>query len=676
MKFTTPLAAFLLLSASLFTACPSALAAGEGQGQGDFPDPREAAPKDLNSDFTFTPPATREAWEARAARVRMQVKVALGLYPLPTRMPLNPVIHGKRELDGYTIEKVYFESAPGFFVTGSLYRPVGVTGPVPGVLCPYGHWEDGRFLRMTDGEVKRDLASGAEVDEAAARSPLQARCVHLARMGCVVFHYDMIGCADSIQLPHELAHRFKQQRPDMNAAEGWGFFSPQAEGRLQSIMGLQAWDSIRALDFLTSLPDVDAARIGVTGASGGGTQTFILGAVDPRPAVIFPAVMVSTAMQGGCTCENASLLRVGTGNVELAALFAPKPIGMTAANDWTKEMTTKGFPQLQELYRLTGAPDNVMLNSRTEFPHNYNLPNRLAMYRWMEKHLKTPRPAPAAESPFTLLAPADLTVWDAAHPAPKAADKDIERRVLALWDADAAHQFEGNPELIDEALPVLLGRTWAEAAAGPFQWKPDDNRTETTGGTLRIAGTLTNSTTHEKVRATFLYPQNWSGSVLIRLTAPGTDVTKDAAAQKALAAGTAVGFPELFQPHGLLTGEIRRVAQDRDFLGYTDGYNIAPIASRAHDVMSVLAWVKQHDRKPTTIDVDADAALVPETALALTQAPRGLVREVRLASADFRFASLTNPFDAHLLPGAVKYGDLPAFIQRIEAERVITPAKP
>src|ERR1051325_815746 len=101
-------------------------------------------------------------------------------------------------------------------------------------------------------------------------------------------------------------------------------------------MGLQTWNSIRALDFVTSLPDVDASRIGVPGASGGGTQTFILCAVDPRPTVAFPAVMVSTAMQGGCTCENCSLLRVGTGNIELAALMAPRPLGMSGADDWTK----------------------------------------------------------------------------------------------------------------------------------------------------------------------------------------------------------------------------------------------------------------------------------------------------------------------------------------------------
>ena len=172
-------------------------------------------------------------------------------------------------------------------------------------------------------------------------------------MGIVAFNFDMLGYCDSQQISFAVAHRFAKQRPEMNAAENWGLFSPQAEAHAQSVMGLQTWNSIRALDFLETLPDVDAKRIGCTGASGGGTQTFILGAIDPRLAVACPAVMVTTAMQGGCTCENASLLRIGTGNVEFAALFAPKPLGMTAANDWTKEMATKGFPELQKHYALS-----------------------------------------------------------------------------------------------------------------------------------------------------------------------------------------------------------------------------------------------------------------------------------------------------------------------------------
>src|SRR5262249_37329260 len=151
-----------------------------------------------------------------------------------------------------------------------------------------------------------------------------------------------------------------------------GFLDAEAELRLQSFMGLQTWNSIRALDFLLSLPEVDPQRVGVTGASGGGTQTFMLYAVDDRPAVAFPAVIVSTAMQGGCIWENCSYLRQGIGNIELAGLFAPKPLAMSGADDWTIDIETRGLPQLKELYRLYGAEDKVLAKCYPQFQHNYN----------------------------------------------------------------------------------------------------------------------------------------------------------------------------------------------------------------------------------------------------------------------------------------------------------------
>jgi dienelactone hydrolase len=196
------------------------------------------------------------------------------------------------------------------------------------VLCPHGHWKNGRFYRADDKTFERQRKAGAEKYDPSGRYPLQARCVQLARMGCMVFHYDMVGYADSVQLAHRPGLREAMCMP-----ENWGYFSPQAESRMQNMMGLQTYNSIRALDWFRDLPEVDPERIAVTGASGGGTQTFILCAVDPRPAVAFPAVMVSTAMQGGCTCENACYLRVGSGNIEIAALIAPRPLGMSAAND-------------------------------------------------------------------------------------------------------------------------------------------------------------------------------------------------------------------------------------------------------------------------------------------------------------------------------------------------------
>src|SRR5439155_8436864 len=251
--------------------------------------------------------------------------------------------------------KVFFASYPGHYVCGNLYRPTGKTGRLPAILSPHGHWGsmlEGRFYDAGEKAAAEQIKQGAEKTMAGARYPLQARCAQLARMGCVVFHYDMVGYADSQQIPHRQ-----------------GFTDPEAELRLQSFMGLQTFNSIRALDFLVSLPDVDPSRIGVTGASGGGTQTFILCAVDDRPTVAFPAVMVSTAMQGGCVCENCSYLRQFTGNIEIAGLFAPKPLGMTGANDWTLHIEQKGLPELKELYKLYGVEDRVMAKCFPQFDH-------------------------------------------------------------------------------------------------------------------------------------------------------------------------------------------------------------------------------------------------------------------------------------------------------------------
>ena len=130
----------------LATYCTLALAAtviAEGPRvfpEGKQPDDIRLKPlKDLNGHFPFAVPATLKEWEQRKAELRRRVLVATGLYPMPERTPLNAVIHGKVKHDGFTSEKVYFESVPGFFVTGILFRPEGAKGKLPAVLCPHGH---------------------------------------------------------------------------------------------------------------------------------------------------------------------------------------------------------------------------------------------------------------------------------------------------------------------------------------------------------------------------------------------------------------------------------------------------------------------------------------------------------------------------------------------------------
>jgi hypothetical protein len=234
-------------------------------------DVRLQPPKDLNGYFPFTPPKTKAQWDKRAEFVRRQILVAEGLWPMPTKTPLNAVIHGKIDLPEYTIEKVYFESVPGLFVTGNLYRPKNVKGKVPGVMFAHGHWKDARLSEETEAKRMQEIATGEERFEKGGHSRFQSMCVQLARMGCVVWQWDMLSDSDAIQFSPAVVHRFAKQRPEMNTLENWGLFSPQAEAHLQCIMGLQTLNSVRSLDFLLSLPEVDPKRVAITGASGGGT---------------------------------------------------------------------------------------------------------------------------------------------------------------------------------------------------------------------------------------------------------------------------------------------------------------------------------------------------------------------------------------------------------------------
>ncbi len=642
-------------------------------------DHRLAPPKDLDGYFPFTPSASPGEWSKRAEQVRRQIQVALGLWPMPTKTPLNPVIHGKVDRDTYTVEKVYFESVPGFFVTGNLYRPKGKTGRLPAVLSPHGHWDNGRFLEFGDERIRREIVQGGERFEEGGRSPLQSRCVQLARMGCVVFHYDMLGYADSRQISMEIAHGFAKQRPEMNTTSNWGLFSPQAEAHLQSIMGLQTWNSIRALDFLTSLPDVDSSRVGVTGASGGGTQTFLLCALDPRPSVAFPAVMVSTAMQGGCTCENASLLRVDTGNVEFAALFAPKPLGMTAANDWTKEMATKGFPELKQHFAMMGAPGNVMLKPLIHFDHNYNYVSRAAMYSWMNQHLKLGWPEPVVEEDYKRLTKAEMSVWDDAHPAPSGGP-DFERELLRWLTADTEKQIQQASASIEEyrrlavpALEVLIGRTLAQA--GTVQWTEN---AQTDGGDFWLtSGRLRNASYDEELPLLVLRPKQATDQTVICVTETGKAGLFTAGADSSAlrpssivrrfldSGATVIGVDLLYQGEFLANGQplsqTPRVKNPREAGPYTFGYNRAVFAQRVHDILSVIRFAQSQRSSAQRIHLAGLDSSGPWIAAARALAG-GAIDRTAIQAGGFRFGRVLDLRDPSFLPGGAKYGDLPGLL--------------
>jgi dienelactone hydrolase len=611
--------------------------------------------------------------------VRRQILVSQGLWPMPTKGPLNAVVHGRMEFPDYTIEKVYFESAPGFFVTGNLYRPKNPKGKVPVVLFAHGHWQNARLSVETPDKLRQEIATGQERFEQGGQSRFQSLCVQAARMGCVVWQWDMLSDSDSKQISRLLVHRFAKQRPEANTLENWGLYSPQAESHLQSIMGLQTWNAIRSLDFVLGLPEVDPTRVAITGASGGGTQTMLLAAVDPRVTLSFPAVMVSTAMQGGCTCENSCVLRVDTGNIEFAALFAPKPQGMTTANDWTKEMSTKGFPELKAHYAMLGAPDNVMLHRGEHFPHNYNAVARSSFYTWLNKHFKLGFREPVIERDYDLVPVEKLSVWDANHPAPKEDDPAFERALLRWWTSDADKLLRAtasSPQRFREAVgggvEVIIGRSWA--GVGEVEWRAGEQKDR--GTFVEVAGLVRNRTHREELPAVWLVPKRPSGRAVVWVGDAGksalfaADGSVVPAVRKLVDAGvTVLGADLLFQGEFLTGGgafnQARVVPNPREFAGYTFGYNHPVFAQRAHDVMTLVKVLRGASgavpAMATSVSVAGWGVAGPVVAAA-----RGLLgAEIERAAVDtggFRFGKLLDYRDPNFLPGGSKYLDLPGML--------------
>ncbi len=640
--------------------------------KGELPNDMRLKPvKDLNGYFPFSPPETLSEWEKRAAKLRFQVKVSLGLTPEPDRTPLNPRIHGRIDMGDYTIDKVFFESMPGFYVTGNLFRPKKSKGRMPGVLCPHGHWANGRFYDAGEAAAKSQVEQGAETDLETARNPIQARCVHLARMGCVVFQYDMIGYADSIQISYDLAHRFGKQRPEYNG-KNWGLFSPDAEMNLQSIMGLQTWNSIRSLDFLETLKDVDKTRLAVTGASGGGTQTFLLAAVDPRIKVAFPAVMVSTSMQGGCTCENCSLLRVTTGNVELAALFAPQPQGVTAANDWTKEMKTKGFPDLKKVYDLFGKADDVMLLSRTEFGHNYNKVSRTAMYGWFKKYLGLE--GSTVERPYKRMTATELTVWNEEFPRPDA-DPDFERTLLAYWKKVSERKLAEEANLT-KYFSAIFQREIPAASDVSFETilKKDH------GDYWLIAGKLQNSKYSEELPVSFVHPKKWNEKVVILTSDSGKDSlfngedlsqhVSDLVGQGFSVVGVDLFFQGEFLGDGKPMNKTRRVENPREAAAYTFGYNHSLFSHRVHDLMNLVVLVANHERKPKSISLIGLGKTGSIVAGANTIVGEW-VNGIFITRDSLSALSVTDIHDPFFMPGAMKYGGVVGMLRGSKGKVVV-----
>jgi hypothetical protein len=294
-------------------------------------------------DYRLTQCTTKQQWEDYAAGVKKHIAAGADLDPMPKQCPLETIMGEKRSYDGYTVANVAFQSVPGFYVTGILYQPSKGKGPSPMVLVTQGHSPVGAIGQGN-----------------------QLICATLARMGAVVLTVDMFGVGESALMTGPDAHK-----------------NPLA-------LTMQTWGNVRALDMVLGLPGVDPNRVAVTGASGGGTQCFLLTALDERVKVSVPVVMLSSWMFGGCPCESGKPIHRSkdhfTNNAEIAAMAAPRPMLVVSdGKDWTQYVPQNEFPFLQKIYGLYGATARVENVHLPTEGHDYGPSKRQAMYRFLAR---------------------------------------------------------------------------------------------------------------------------------------------------------------------------------------------------------------------------------------------------------------------------------------------------
>ncbi|MBQ3333674.1 MAG: acetylxylan esterase [Thermoguttaceae bacterium] len=281
------------------------------------------------------------SWEARREEVKASMLRKLRLDPMPIRCTSDPILGEERIHDGYSVRNIALEVIPHYWLCGSLYRPLEQHTPFPVLAVPHGHGQNGRF------------------DE-----NQQIRAATLARMGATALAYSMFAWIEG-ETP--LKHT-DHQNP--------------ISGTMQTLA------TMRVVDYLLSLEGADPTRVGITGESGGGTQTFYATALDDRITLAVPVVMVSAHFFGGCPCESGNPVHIETRtcNAEIAALAAPRPLKLVAVTqDWTKNTPEVEYPYIRTIFGYYGAEENVEYEIFDE-KHDYGPSKRQAMYPFVAKH--------------------------------------------------------------------------------------------------------------------------------------------------------------------------------------------------------------------------------------------------------------------------------------------------
>jgi dienelactone hydrolase len=301
----------------------------------------------------------------RQAELRQKFREALGELPAD-QSPLNPRVVGRTHKDGYTVERVVYESRPGHHVTALFYLPDG-TPPFPGVLVPCGHSDNGK-----------------------AAETYQRISMLLAKNGLAALCYDPIGQGERVQLLDAAGKPAIKGSTTEHTMLGTGAL---LVGR--SAAGYRVWDGFRSLDYLASRPDIDPKRLGCTGNSGGGTLTAYLMALDDRIAVAAPSCFITSlerlfATIGPQDAEQniTGQVDIGLEHADFVTLRAPKPtllsVGTKDFFDIDGSWTT--FREVKEIYGKLGFGERVDLFESDE-PHGFTKPRRESCLRWMRRWL-------------------------------------------------------------------------------------------------------------------------------------------------------------------------------------------------------------------------------------------------------------------------------------------------
>ncbi|MBE6569774.1 MAG: hypothetical protein E7658_06120 [Ruminococcaceae bacterium] len=579
-------------------------------------DERLVMKKHSNSIFRIPEYSSAEEIDRRREELRFNLRMAAGLYPWPEKTPLNV----RRELvgnfDGYSVEKIMLETRPGLWTTGNLYFPRPLTGKAPAILNVIGHVWTQRLARAEDEDYPQQIAN-------------------FARMGFVCLVLDMIGMVDNTQISHYYGK--------IDNTNHFSETDLRNELWLSGGMGIQLWNNIRAVDYLCSLPEVDENNIGVTGVSGGGTQSYVLGFMDDRIKATAPINMVSSHFAGGCICENPPGLRRITSNVEMTAMIAPRALFLAGSTgDWTDLQETVEVPDIASVYRHYGI-ENMPEHFYQDAGHQYNAKTRHVVYNFFARHLMG-KDIHWEEQPIETDDLLDFTWFRGKGHAP-GFNNDAE--FFAYHKTERAEAYLRTDH--SEKIEMLRWITGIKDGIEPEYTSVSCSREDS----VFVEKGILSGESGEKIPYVRLIPTNWDGkNVCLALGDKGKEIVMSPAVQSMLRDGIAVFSADLFMT-GEYEGAQILVCGDDMYKPYTYTFNYPVCALRAQD--TALLW-KAISGNGMQCSILADGCAARAVACALPLLKN--VQSAKLEKAAFALSGDEEYAENCYIPGILAVGGL------------------